>query len=65
MVNEKLKFKIFKSDVYQYEIAEKLGISRFKLNRLLQTQITKEQEDLILNTLTELETEKKLTQAVI
>lgn len=65
MVNEKLKFKIFKSDVYQYEIAEKLGISRFKLNRLLQTQITKEQEDLILNTLAELETEKKLTQAVI
>ena len=44
--------------VYQYEIAERLGISRFKLNRLLQTEIPKETEDKIFKALEELKEEK-------
>ena len=58
MINMKLRLEIFKSEVYQYELAEKLGISRFKLNRLLQTELSKEKEQLIFNALRELEEEK-------
>ena len=58
MINMKLRLEIYKSDVYQYEIADKLGISRFKLCRLLQTEISKEQEQLIFSALRELENEK-------
>ena len=57
-----LRLEIYKAKeiykVYQYEIAEKLGISRFKLNRLLQTEIPKETEDKIFKALEELKEEK-------
>ena len=54
-----LRFEIYKSSVYQYEIAERLGISRFKLNRLLQTEINKETEEKIFKALEEIKEEKK------
>ena len=58
-----LRLEIYKAKeinkVYQYEIAERLGISRFKLNRLLQTEITKETEDKIFKALEEIKAEKK------
>ncbi len=54
-----LRLSIYKSDIHQYEIAERLGISRYKLCRLLQTEITKRQAKLILDTLRELEKERE------
>lgn len=63
MINMQLRLEIYKAKeinkVYQYEIAERLGISRFKLNRLLQTEITKETEDKIFKALEEIKAEKK------
>ena len=62
MINLNLRIEIYKAKethkVYQYEIAERLGISRFKLNRLLQTEINKETEDKIFKALEELKAEK-------
>lgn len=62
MINMKLRLEIYKAKevnkIYQYEIAEKLGISRFKLNRLLQREISKDTEQKIFKALDELKTEK-------
>ena len=54
-----LRFEIYKSSVYQYEIAERLGISKWKLNRLLQRDISKDQEESIYKALRDLEKERK------
>ena len=58
MINMKLRLEIYKSNVYQYEIAERMGISRVKLCRMLQTEIPKSKEQEIFNTLRQLEEEK-------
>ena len=58
MINSRLRVAIFKSKVNQYEIAEKLGVSRFTLQRWLQTEISKAKQDEIMNALKELEKEK-------
>ena len=58
MINSRLRVAIFKSNVHQYEIAEKLGVSRFTLQRWLQTEISKAKQDEIMNALKELEKEK-------
>ena len=58
MINSRLRVAIFKSKVNQYEIAEKLGVSRFTLQRWLQTEISKDKQDEIMNALKELEKEK-------
>ncbi len=59
MINMELRLAIYKSNVYQYEIAKRLGITDYKLCRLLRTEITKRQAKLILDTLKELEKEKE------
>ena len=58
MINSRLRVAIFKSKVNQYEIAERLGVSRFTLQRWLQTEIPKAKQDQIMNALKELEKEK-------
>ncbi len=58
MSNTKLRIEIYKSKVKQYEIAERLEISPYKMCRLLQTDLSEEQKKKILDTLRELEQEK-------
>ena len=54
----KLRVAIYKSPIHQYEIAEKLGISRYTLCRQLRMEISKEQQEKIFNALRELEQER-------
>ena len=58
MINKKLRLEIYKSNVKQYELAEKLGMERTKLCRLLQRELTPEETDKIFKALKELEKEK-------
>ena len=64
MINEELRVNIFLAKeeygIMQYELANKLGVSRFKLQRLLQMELTIPQQKKIAQALTELIEEKSL-----
>ena len=59
MTSKQLKIKIFTSHITQYQIAEKLGIDRTKLCRMLQTELSEPEVEKIHGALKELESEHK------
>ena len=64
MINKELRTNIFiakkEYGVRQYELAEKLGITEYKMTRVLQSELTIPQQKKIAQALTELIEEKSL-----
>lgn len=54
MKNSKIRELIRKNKIYQYRIAETIGISEFTLCRWFRNELTKDKEEMIISAIEEL-----------
>lgn len=54
--NENVRAAIKKSRLYQWQIAEKIGVSEFTFTRWLRSELSDERKELILKAIAELST---------
>lgn len=58
-MNEKIRQKIRDSRVYQYEIADRIGITEFTFTRLLRKPLSEDQTKQILDAINSIKSEQE------